>query len=191
VTFVDFFGWAFLPFNALWLIVVISLSRDPQYGQSHIVTRCATLALLIPFYLIVRVFNDRSLLIRMDEQIYIVAFGLLLAALPFFAPKKNAVGSVFLMLVGGGLATHSAWNLIEDFARPREQVIGFVERAYITSDFRGIKTYKLQINNKTYPALATLFNSVHEGDAIRADVGRGSGMILAVTELPFQTTPTR
>jgi hypothetical protein len=116
-------------------------------------------------------------------------FAIVLGVLFVFVRRKNE-GTVTLVLrraIGAMMLTYGCWYLVGDFLLRRTQVDGLVARvdqgrsSYRSGDWR----YFVEVGARRFETTKEVYQSVEPGQRVRADVGKGSGKILAVERIPL------
>jgi hypothetical protein len=96
---------------------------------------------------------------------------------------NNGIGVVFLFLFGLPLVCWGTWNIIGDYLLARESVIGQIENLqthHMTGRYSGPTDYLVWLNGHEYSTTKHLFDNLRVGDAVQAEIGKGSGYILRI-----------
>jgi hypothetical protein len=107
---------------------------------------------------------------------------------PNIAATKKQTSARICNLIGGGMIFIGAYNVIGDFLRDRAEIDGVVARKYVTHGYRGSVDYHVEINGRSFPTTADVYERVDALNRVHATIGRASGTIFQATTVGVAPT---
>jgi hypothetical protein len=98
------------------------------------------------------------------------------------SPARKKAAAVACVIFGIGAIFIGTFNTLGDFVRDRIEVSGVVTGKHVTRGFRKSPKYYVEINGRSFPTTADLFDHIDGQRRVRAMIGRASGTIFEITE---------
>lgn len=95
-------------------------------------------------------------------------------------PVKTTIAAVFMSI----LFFYASWQIVGDFVLPRSIVVGTVTGARYHASYRTPGWYEVSIGGQTFTITRDLLAQLRPMERVALFVGRGSGTVFAVKELP-------
>jgi lysylphosphatidylglycerol synthetase-like protein (DUF2156 family) len=144
-------------------------------------------AVLVAFLVFVLVYSfHHTTMALANGYIFAIVLGLVMIFVRM--NDQTSIRRILIRVFGAVTLTYGCWNLVGDFLLRRTQVEGVVshvEQGRSPSWNRSAWRYHIELSGRRFETTKVLFERVERGQRIRADVGKGSGMILAAEQLPF------
>jgi hypothetical protein len=157
-------------------------------------TRLQITAVLLFFapQLVVLLYMNRSIDLVLHQEGVLVVWFAAVAAAPFALPaihraraaplrpgrSGRPIARAVVIVVCGTAALYFGREFLEDLILPAVVVDGHVTALGSHRGTRSPRSYWVAIDDHRYAATLDVYRSLHRGDAVRAEVAAGSGIVL-------------
>jgi len=191
MNFLDWFPILLWPAALLYALVctliVLWTTKEPTTRQ-YVVAILAIPAIPIENYLLTN--SGESLALLFDSYFAFVVVGAFCCAafFPVYFSRWTVASRpgvlILCALLGPALLFFGSNVLIQDYALTRLVVEGAVSRLSVEKVSRRATEYQVTIETKRFWTTPLLFETLHVGDRVRAEIGKGSQYTFKLERIP-------
>ena len=174
------------PIIALGLTIGIGFFRvKDRIGPISLVLLALLIVAMVavpPFFILVEA--NQTVMMMANFELLILMFGVAVFwALPRRRKKDPVWRTAAVVLMGTCATAFGVWSLVGDFLLPHGQLVGHITKSERYVPPRGIVEYRVWIEGERFRTTAEIYDRVHPGDLVRAEIGHGTQVVLRIEAL--------
>ncbi|HEY2137728.1 MAG TPA: hypothetical protein VGH49_17720 [Xanthobacteraceae bacterium] len=170
--------WPLIVAGLLLFFLLRCKQQQLDARQRRLLTFIAASVVVIPLFLVTW-FAKLSASMLINQYLLIIGIGSVLLAELYLRRGIDPAWRVALMASAGpAMIAVGMWTLVGDYVMPREVLEGAVTRTTHRVKVRRPVHYSIFIDGRDFATTAEVYDLVHRGQRIRAEIGAGSHTIL-------------